>query len=141
MFGIAYDYVPFKKLYGTLNAIELMMIVLVSYSVFHRWTFMVVSCLIWITDGSLTAMIPAFTLTKFGVKRGPEVYGYMFSVFALANLFGLLAVLVLKPFVGFTGMFIIGLIFSLGAAFLNIVIDPRPFDYASYYSRETGDQM
>lgn len=121
--GIALDIVPFKKLYGFTNFIECLCIVLISYSVYVKWHFMVVSCLIWLTDGSLTAMLPAFTVMQFGIKRGPEVYGYMFSVFGLSNLFGIFFVLVVKPYVGFTGMFIVGLAFSMCAGILNILID------------------
>jgi hypothetical protein len=37
-------------------------------------------------DGSITSMLPVVTLQVFGLKRGNQCYGYMYSVFGAASL-------------------------------------------------------
>jgi hypothetical protein len=39
-------------------------------------------------DGSMTSMLPVITNKIFGLKRGGQIYGYMYSVFGAAALLG-----------------------------------------------------
>lgn len=43
-------------------------------------------------DGSMTSMLPVVTLNIFKLTRGPEVYGYMYSCFGVAAIFGTILV-------------------------------------------------
>ena len=70
-------------------------------------------------DGSMTSMIPVVTNRVFGVKRGPMVYSYVFSTFGVAAMLGTLLVKTLQTKIGFTGMLIICLAFTLVAAIIT----------------------
>ena len=67
-------------------------------------------------DGSMTSMIPVVTNRVFGVKRGPMVYSYIFSTFGVAAMLGALLVKTMQTNIGFTGMLIICLAFTLVSA-------------------------
>jgi hypothetical protein len=56
------DYYPFKRIYGCLIALEIGMIVLARFAVYNKWAFMIVTCLTYMCDGSLTSMLPALTV-------------------------------------------------------------------------------
>lgn len=62
IWGTLLDYYPFRKVYGGLITLECALIVLISFSVYNKWTFMVVSWLTYMCDGSLMAMLPALTV-------------------------------------------------------------------------------
>ena len=49
-------------------------------------------CLNVACDGSLMAMLPAITMSIFGLRRGPAVYGYLFSIFGMAAMISLVLV-------------------------------------------------
>jgi hypothetical protein len=58
-------------------------------------------------DGSMTSMLPVVTLNVFGLRRGTEVYGFMYSVFGLAAMSGVVIVDTLQSRIGYTGMIIV----------------------------------
>ena len=58
-------------------------------------------------DGSMTSMLPVVTLNVFGLRRGTEVYGFMYSVFGLAAISGVVIVDTLQSRIGYTGMIIV----------------------------------
>jgi MFS family permease len=119
------DYYPFKRIYGVLIWIEISCIVLINYAVYNKWAFMLVSCLTYMCDGSLTSMLPALVVKQFGMERGPQVYGYMYSVFAVSCMLGVFFVLTVKEDIGFKGMFIISATFSLTAALMNKILNDK----------------
>lgn len=81
-------------------------------------------------DGSMASMLPAVTVGQFGIKRGPEVYGYLYSTFGVASIMGLLLVATIKEDIGYTGMFAIGACFSTTAAIMNYILrEDQPYDY------------
>jgi len=49
-------------------------------------------CLNVAGDGCLMAMLPAITISIFGLRRGPSVYGYLFSIFGMAAMTSLVFV-------------------------------------------------
>ena len=71
-------------------------------------------------DGSMTSMLPVVTINVFGLKRGTEVYGYMYSVFGLAAMSGLVIVETLQPRIGYFGMLWICLLFTLIASAFTV---------------------
>jgi len=42
--------------------------------------------------GSLLSMLPSIAISIFGLKRGPQIYGFLFSPIGMAALISLLAV-------------------------------------------------
>ena len=66
------------------------------------------------------------------MKRGPDVYSYMFTVFGVGSILNLTLVTLLQPHIHFQGMFIIGGFFILCALVTNILMDTNPYAYSSY---------
>ena len=64
------------------------MLIAVHWAVYHASTYFIVICLSFMCDGSMTSMLPVITNKIFGLKRGGEVYGYMYSVFGAAAILG-----------------------------------------------------
>jgi hypothetical protein len=91
-------------------------VILIQLAVYNKWAFMVISCLTFMCDGSLTSMLPTLTVAQFGITRGPQVYSVMYSAFGAASMLGLLFVLTIKDYIGFGGMFLISFLFSTMAA-------------------------
>ena len=67
-------------------------------------------------DGAMTSMLPVVTLHIFGIKRGGQVYSYMYSVFGVAAIVGTILVLTCQKMIGYHGMLVICLIMTLIAA-------------------------
>lgn len=92
---------------------------------------------IWVNfmgDGSMTSMLPVVTISIFGLKRGTQVYGYMFSVFGLAAMSGLVIVGLLQQSIGYSGMLIVCLMFTSVAAVLTWFYKfNEPVNYAELY--------
>lgn len=141
VFGLLVDIVPFKYIYACLNALEAINIICINWAVKAKWSYLLNSVCIYLCDGSMTAMLPAFTVMQFGVQRGPEVYGYMFSVFAISNFMGVLNVMFLKEHIGYIGMFAIGFVFTILAGILNQIVDRKPFDYVTVYEKNYPDTV
>ena len=86
------DYLPFKPVYtGILTAIILSLI-LVQFSTSNPYAYCTCIWVNFMGDGSMTSMLPVVTINVFGERRGGDVYGYMYSVFGLAAMSGLLIV-------------------------------------------------
>ena len=134
MWATLLDYYPFKRIYGFLICLEIGMIVAITYAVHNRYAFMMVSCLTYMCDGSLTSMIPAVTLSQFGLVRGPQVYGYMYSIFAMSCLLSIFFVFVVKPYISFNGIFFVSGCFSTIALICTYLLkERRVFDYVKVY--------
>lgn len=120
------DYVPFRTIYGGLIWLEFSLIILVQYAVTSKPWFLVVTCLTFMCDGSLTAMLPAFTVDQFGMKRGPEVYSYMYSVMGVASLLTFIEVETINALGGSAKIiFFISGCFSFTAAVLCCTFDEK----------------
>ena len=129
------DYYPFRNIYGGLILLEISLIVLVNIAVYNRYAFMVVVCLTYMCDGSLSSMFPALTVKQFGLVRGPQVYSYMFSVYGVASVLSIFTVSFVKPQIGYPGMFILSFCFSCVAAFCTFIFDEKNlYDYVSAYN-------
>lgn len=130
------DYYDFRTIYGGLICLEISLIFIVQYAVHNRYAFFVVTCLTFMCDGSLTSMLPALTVAQFGISRGPQVYGYMFSVFGVA---ALSSTLVFKYGIAtfeYRGMFAICSFFSLAAAALAYSLEEKKkFNYEEEYKK------
>jgi hypothetical protein len=74
-------------------------------------------------DGAFSAMLPVFTISQFGTKRGPDVYSVMFTVFGVTSFVNLTVVQNLKPIIGYSGLFILGGCTTLLAAFINLFLN------------------
>ena len=66
-------------------------------------------------DGSITSMLPAVTLHIFGIQRGNQIYGYMYSVFGTSSMLGALFVTMWQQKLGYKGMLAICILFSASA--------------------------
>lgn len=130
----ALDFFPFRRIYGGLIVLEISLIFLVQIAVYSRAAFFISTCLIFMCDGSLTSMLPALTVSQFGIERGPQVYGYMFSVFGVAALSSTLLFSFSMEYFGYRGMFIVSSVFSITAATLAFLLDEHnKFDYEAAY--------
>lgn len=109
------DYYPFKPIYGIIVFIQLSMLIWVHWAVYSSWQYFIVICLSFMCDGSITSMLPAVTLSVFGLIRGNQVYGYMYSVFGCASMLGAFAVTMWQQSLGYQGMLVICFFFSLSA--------------------------
>lgn len=79
----------------------------------------------------MTSMLPVVTISVFGIKRGTQVYGFMFSVFGLAAISGLIIVGTLQHLIGYSGMLIVCLLFTgIAAGFTYFYKFNEPFSYA-----------
>ena len=87
------DYYPFKRVYGVILLIQITLLISVHWAVYRAWSYAIVICLSFMCDGSMTSMLPVVTLHVFGIKRGGQVYSYMYSVFGVAAMLGTFAVL------------------------------------------------
>ena len=95
------DFYPFKRIYGSLMILQMCNVLLIQFAVYNKYAFMLVSCLTFMCDGSLTSMLPALTVAQFGILRGPEVYSIMYSAFGVASMLGLFFMLTIKDIIGF----------------------------------------
>ena len=77
----------------------------------------------------MTSMLPVITLEVFGLKRGNEVYGYMFSVFGVAAMSGTLFVGTIQSSIGYQGMLLLCLACSITAGLIAL---PYKFERVSY---------
>ena len=105
------DYIPFKPVYTGILIAIFASLILIHFSKSSPVMF---GACIWVNfmgDGSMTSMLPVVTISVFGIKRGTEVYGYMYSVFGLAAMSGVAIVGTLQHLIGYSGMLIICLIF------------------------------
>ena len=128
------DYYAFRKIYGGLVCLEIFLIIVVQWAVHNDWVYLAVCCLTYMCDGSLTSMLPAITIGQFGIKRGPEIYSYMYSTFGVSSMIGLFLVNTVKDEIGYPGMFAIGGCFSSMAAILTYILrEDQPFNYAAKY--------
>lgn len=82
------DYLPFKPVYCGILFTIISSLILIHFVTTSAIGF---GACIWVNfmgDGSMTSMLPVVTLNVFGLKRGTQVYGYMYSVFGLAAMSG-----------------------------------------------------
>ena len=113
------DYYNFKPVYSVVLCIYVVSLTTIHWAVYQSWSYAIVICLCFMCDGSMTSMIPVVTNRVFGVKRGPQVYGYMFSTFGVAAMLGTLLVNTLQSTDEYTGMMLICLGFTLASATLT----------------------
>ena len=86
-------------------------------------------------DGSMTSMIPVVTNKIFGLKRGPMVYSYVFSTFGVAAMLGTLFVKTCQTALGFTGMLLICLGFTVLAALITAFYRFERISYLEWAQR------
>ena len=75
-------------MYGIILFIQISMLIYVHWAVNSATAYFVVICLSFMCDGSMTSMLPVVTTRVFGIERGGQVYGYMYSVFGVAAILG-----------------------------------------------------
>mmetsp|Transcript_7854 Transcript_7854/g.13170 ORF Transcript_7854/g.13170 Transcript_7854/m.13170 type:complete len:371 (+) Transcript_7854:199-1311(+) len=56
------DYYPFRKVYGCIICLEIVLIYAVQFSVTNKWAFMLASQMTFMCDGSMMSMLPALTI-------------------------------------------------------------------------------
>lgn len=130
------DYYPFRSIYGGLITLEISLIFLVQVAVYNKPSFFIVTCLTFMCDGSLTSMLPALTVSQFGIERGPQVYGYMFSVFGVAAISSTILFSTMIDYFGYKGMFLVSSVFSISAAVLAFVLnEKKKFNFEETYHK------
>lgn len=81
-------------------------------------------------------MLPALTVGQFGIERGPQVYGYMFSVFGVSAFSSTIIFSYSIKAFGYGGMFIISSIFTATAATLAFFLDEKKkFNYQAAWEK------
>jgi len=85
-------------------------------------------------------MLPVVTLNVFGLKRGDEVYGYMYASFGVAAISGLFFVETCQDSLGYDGMLYICLCISIIAGIAAMTYNfKEQFDYLSVYIKKDPD--
>ena len=123
------DYYNFKPVYTVVLCIQVTMLIVVHWAVYNSWTYAIVICFSFMCDGSITSMIPVVTNRVFGVIRGPSVYGYVFSTFGVAAILGAILVKTLQHPIGYHGMLVICLCFTIASAVLTFFYEFYKIDY------------
>jgi len=62
LWSYSLDFYPFKRIYGCLIILQCCNVILIQYAVYNKYAFMLISCLTFMCDGSLTSMLPALTI-------------------------------------------------------------------------------
>ena len=81
---MVFDYVPFKKLMGSLNCC-LLICCLLSVFVQNEYVFMGVVVLAYFLSGSFYGIMPTQTFRVFGDEVGALVYPFVYMGFAFAS--------------------------------------------------------
>ena len=88
-------------------------------------------------EGSIAAILPTVTLSKFGVIRGHDVFSFMYSSYGVSALLGSLLVGSLQYLIGFTGMIGIALAFVIFACILTYRMDDKHiFNFGQFDKKE-----
>ena len=124
------DCFNFKPVYTIVLVIAISMQIAIHWTVNNTYLYFVTICLAFMCDGSMTSMLPVVTNRVFGLKRGPSVYGYMFSTFGVAAMTGTLLVNTLQEPIGYTGMLLIGLCTGTIAAIITFFLTFQRVSYA-----------
>mmetsp|Transcript_7853 Transcript_7853/g.13169 ORF Transcript_7853/g.13169 Transcript_7853/m.13169 type:complete len:84 (+) Transcript_7853:1163-1414(+) len=74
------------------------LIVLVQYSVYNKWAFMLACWGTFMCDGAMLSIMPVITIDQFGMTRGPQVYSFMYSNMAVASMLSVLVLRTLESF-------------------------------------------
>jgi hypothetical protein len=126
------DYFPFKPLFACILIATAASLILIPISTNNAYLF---GGLVWINffgDGSITSALPVVTYNVFGIKRGPQVYGYMFSIFGLSSMIGLVLVATIQTKIGYSGMLLVCLAFTtVSISFFFFYRFDQPFKYSS----------
>ena len=92
-------------------------------------------------QGAFLAMLPVLTLKVFGMRRGPEVYGFSNASGLFASLLALALVATIKQTYGFEGMFGISfLLILVAAAFSSTLEENTLFKYSTVYGDDRRPQ-
>lgn len=130
------DYYPFRKVNSFLMLIQVVTIATIVPASQNKGTYMLVVALGNMTEGAIAAIIPTLTLQKFGLIRGHDVYSYIYSAFGLSALLGSIIVGLIADQIGFKGMLVICMGFSIVAWILTLRLDDvNIFDYVSLYNK------
>jgi MFS family permease len=130
------DCLPFKPIFGCILTLIILSLITIRFVYDQTYLFAICVFINMMGDGSMTSMLPPVTIHVFGNLRGPEVYGFMFSVFGVAALTGTLLVLYVQSMIGYIGMINVCLCFTCLAAALTIFYDfVTPLDYVELLHR------
>ena len=95
IFGTALDFFKFKPVYTFVFCAIFTSLISIQFTYSNSLLYGLCICANFMGDGSMTSMLPVVTLNIFGLKRGTEVYGFMFSEFGFAAIVGVTVVTVL----------------------------------------------
>lgn len=121
MWATLLDKYSFRRIYLGIISLHVLSILFVQVAVYNRLAFMLITCLTFVTDGSLASMLPAMTAMQFGDVRGPHVYSYMNSIFGVSAFLSML--IYTTNVYSISGMFIYSFLFSVTAAVLAYKLD------------------
>ena len=109
------------------------------WAVQNRWSYLLSSVTIMASQGAFLAMLPVLTLKVFGMRRGPEVYGFSNASGLFASVLALALMATVKQTYGFDGMFCISFFLILVAAAFSSTLDENtPFKYSTVYQETEG---
>lgn len=135
LLGSSLDYFKFKPVYTCILAAIFISLIMVHFSSNNAYAFGACMWINFMGDGSMTSMLPVVSLNVFGLRRGTEVFGYLFSEFGFAALVGVIVVGSLQPTIHYEGMLFVCLGFSCIAAILTYFYN---FEERLSYSKLMG---
>lgn len=139
-FGAILDYYKFKSVYTIILGAIFTSLIMVHFSYTNPFAFGACMWINFMGDGSMTSMLPVVSINVFGLARGTEVFGYLFSEFGFAACIGVLVVSTLQPLIHYNGMLYVCLIFSSIAATLAYYYDfEKPLSYTKLMRRDKNN--
>ncbi len=128
--GYFTDKYRFKRTFNVLLAIEIILILIIYWSVSHWLFYAIIVPLSMMTEGAITTMMPTACLNKFGMKRGQQVFSYMFSIYGVSSTLTVICAFFFQATLGYLFMFGICLIMAFIAVAVNMTFrDEEYFDF------------
>jgi MFS family permease len=131
------DHFPFRKINFALLSIQLGCILTIQLAVKAKYAYLVVVALSMMCEGAMASIVPTVTLQKFGLTRGHDVFGLMYSSYGLSSMLGSILVSTVGKTIGYQGMLVIsGALAALAMLLTYRQDDKHVFNYARLYTKE-----
>ena len=130
MWASLLDYFNFKRVFSVVLVITLLCLASLHIAVLNKYSYGIVVCLTFMTDGAMWSMLPVASKQVFGVKRSPDVYSYLWSSFGAASMLGAFFVKTAQDQLGYDAMIIICAAFTSAATIITYFYRFKRISYA-----------
>ena len=113
------DYFSFLSIYYIVLVFLLAHILTIHLAVKNEWAYFSTVFVLMSVDGGFNAMMPVLTLNIFGMRRGPQVYSLIQMGSIISGLSAVFVISELLPYIGYDGVFFMGLCTTLLGAILS----------------------